>query len=39
MIKRINFSLSDFEELKTLVEEDLLQYSKEGLRTLIIAGK
>ena len=37
VIDNIDFSLSDFEEIKEIIEEDLVQYSKEGLRTLIIA--
>ena len=39
MIDRIDFAKNDFEELKLMLEEDIAQYSKEGLRTLIIASK
>jgi magnesium-transporting ATPase (P-type) len=39
MIDRIDFAKNDFEELKLMLEEDNAQYSKEGLRTLIIASK
>ena len=39
MIDRIDFAKNDFEELKLMLEEDIAQYSKEGLRTLVIASK
>ncbi len=39
MIDRIDFAQNDFEELRLMLEEDIAQYSKEGLRTLVIASK
>ena len=39
MIERINFKENDFEELREMLDEDVAQYSKEGLRTLIIAQR
>lgn len=39
MLERINFEKNGIDGLRSIVDEDLYQYSCEGLRTLIVASR